>query len=275
MRAMVFGVAIAAMAAPESFAQEACPTPDQLTGPAVSFDALFAKRSDVVPQKGEFETTAQYEARRKAAQPLGLMLVEVEVNTDRFKYDADGQRFLINTIYLEPSDLPFTRDLREQEQRQMLEVYGSGYDYHSPVMLMAYDRVTSEENYQAQNAYGATFMVTDRKRTKAVVFDNPGRKGGKGIYDTFVAEKKRSDDVGTILSVPANIEVAPSLKGSLRAVAWLEPRPPFFDQRDEYSPATASLPIAETTDYRIVHADLKCFGIRDSEGNLLAHWKTR
>jgi hypothetical protein len=264
--------AAAAAFSMNAFAQSSCPSPEALEGPASAFDSLFDAKSEVAPEKGEFETTAQFEARKQASQPPGATLLALETDPEWFSYDADRELFATRSFYFQPSYLSFIYDVRNTPWEN---VYGGSRSY-APVSLSAYEQVTSESEYEAQNGYGAQFMVTAKTVTEAVVFDRPGRQAMNAMYDTLFTENMgKTERPGVELLVPVPLADAPRVKSELQAVAWIVPKEPFFDQRQDYSGATTSTPIARTTDYRIIHADIQCFGIRDAAGNVLAHWSTR
>ncbi len=277
MRSLVAGVIAAAALAPLSNAQpasqvlEACPTPEILSGPTQSFDDLYSRSQGLSVEKGEFETTAQYEARRAAAQGPGPALIEVGVENDWFEYDADKEQFTLNAEHFQPFALPFQNDYDLDE-----ELYGR-MSFGTAVFLPVYIHESSEEPYLAQNAFGAEFTVKRETQHFAMVFDRPPRDDYSARFDTLFTE---NDDLGATeyrvrLTFAAPLESAASLKQQLTAVAYVAPKAPFADDFRHFMKGTARAPRDLTTITHVVHADIQCFGIRDGAGNVLAHWKTR
>ena len=88
IRSSVIMIAIYALANQLAFGQS-CPTPELLQKPT-KLSKLFPKDPG---QKGEFETTAEYEARANLRGPAGPVAFEVVPGYGTITYDADATRF--------------------------------------------------------------------------------------------------------------------------------------------------------------------------------------
>lgn len=256
-------VVVAAMGLPAS-ALDVCPTPEKLLQPARSFEDVLAAMPSQAP-KGEFESTAAYEARRSTARPPSEELVEIRLLSD-FKYNADRQAFeYFEYAFGSITMLDDLNGLSSEARAQF------NFDYKRPVALsVRYERKTVG-SYEGQNAYGATSTVEKVQTTQQIIFDNLGRKGLNG--DTPFAEYK--DYKERYLSIPVSIDRAPAVKSQLRAVALIAPKAPYSAAGFRLSSPTRSLPIEATSNVLIMFADIKCVGVLDGEGQLLVSWSTR
>lgn len=256
---------IAAMASP-AFGLGACPTPDLLKQPARAFGDLYQSMNQA--PKGEFESTAAYEARRSATAAPGQTLIELKLRPDGLKYNADQQAFeYLEFAFQALSPSPALISSMPSEARSQF----NSDDMH-PVSLTVSVDSKEEGTYEGQNAYGATTTVTKMKITEQLVFDRPGRKGIVG--DSLLAEYK--DFVPQrFVSIPASIDQAPALKGELRAVALVTPRAPFVTAGIEDLGPTRTTPLDRVVNTTIIFADIQCVGVLDGKGNVLASWVTR
>jgi hypothetical protein len=253
-------------------ALEACPTPEALTGQPVTFEQMYEAREEAQVVKGEFETTAHFEARKSSIQPPQPSLLAFNIKGEMFKYDADNQTYSLNSIHLDASPLMFKYSLRAGTDKNL---YGESGN-HSPIAAIFGRKTISESQEEAQNGYGAKFVVTNVIESKDIVFERPGGEGINSIYDTiFTDRKSNSKEIGDELIFYVPLEIAPSFKNAMTAVAWAEPKAPYFDEQRYYSSATTSNPTSRLTNYRILHADIVCVGVQGPEGQLLGSWKVR
>ena len=135
--------------------------------------------------KGEFETTAQYEARTKPTLGGVIYGFVLEPGNAFLKYDADVQTFRLQIV------LDFGVSI------------GYKRDYNSKALVISRAEVSRRE-YEASNAYGAKATVSSTHHNIYALLPTNLRS------NTITAE------------VPASLDVAPSLKPSLRVLAVFE-----------------------------------------------------
>ncbi len=82
-----------------AFAQ--CPVNEGQVVQMLSAADVFKRLSATSLTKGEFETTAQFEARKAQAggAPNDPILVETRFNNKLVEYDADNARFIVRPFY--------------------------------------------------------------------------------------------------------------------------------------------------------------------------------
>ncbi|MCA8897864.1 MAG: hypothetical protein R3C00_04620 [Hyphomonas sp.] len=248
-------------------AQERCPTPNLLTEAPVTAAELYDTLHDRNVAKGEFETTAQFEARKAQSAAPPQALVKVEVDSRKFIYDADNQVFRLFV-----PELQTTASYRNGYiPKEMKDILGD-YRYGKPVELLASEEETGSREYEASNAYGATTSVTERSFDSDVIFDNKGRKRLASGDDLF---QERAEYETAYLEIPVPLADAPAVKGNLSLVALVQPRYPFtLENRYRIEP-TREYPTDLQTHYMLAFADIQCIGVLDGSTNLLTSWKTR
>jgi len=258
---------LASACASGALAQSACPAPERLLAESTSIVQLFDGLSEQVIHKGEFETTADFEARRAAVNDPPPLVVQVEIAEDAFSYDADQQEFRVFIPTLEASSL-FRHDYRLAALKDILGDYQDG----NPVQMKIREEAIGEKEYEATNAYGATTLVTEKRSEEYVVFDNKGRRrlaGGDNLFE----ERKKYDTA--YLHIPVPLDRAPEVKSQIAMVALIDPRAPMTAEADYRIEPTRARPRDYRTHYKIIFADIQCVGVLDGEGALLAHWQTR
>jgi hypothetical protein len=260
-------VAAAITSVSDAAAQSACHASESLKGEAVSAAELFDEFSKQSVEKGEFETTAQFEARKLAIGDPPPVLVRVDVAVDRYTYDADQQAFQLFIPTLEPSTL-YRSDFRLRGMKEVLGDYQNG----NPVHMKLRDDDISEREYEATNAYGATTLVTEKNSEEYVVFDNKGRRQ-MATGDNLFEVRKKYETAHLIIPVP--LDRAPEVKSQLTMVALIDPHAPLTAEADYRISPTREYPRDIRTHYKILFADIQCVGVLDGDGTLLAHWQTR
>lgn len=190
---------------------------------------LFLKMLPPEP-KGEFETTAQFQARvAKAVAPAGVyaFILDNELAGPRVQYDADAQRFEI----------------------KVLEDFGviRGNKRDASVRAITVNRSRRERSYEAGNAFGAKVDVTEVAYTSyGLVIDGPPPGIGPEREHVF--------------SVPVPVSEAQKVKGGLSVLFVCEPHPAAFPATfggsETTGAPTIATPFQSTTDYSYVRVQL-------------------
>lgn len=266
LKALQTVFALAAVGA-AAHAQAACPTPDRLTGAALSAEDYYAAMAGPEISKGEFETTAEFQARLALVERPSGALVLIDTTPDDFKYEADSESFRFLIFNLQPS-----RSYSSAYTLKGSKPDFGDYNYGSPVDLKIKEVETDRSEYMATNAYGAQTAVTKIEKVEYVIFDNRGRKR-MVMSDDLFSERKEFEM--SKLSIPVPRVEAQAVKEGLSMVAYATGKQPWAIESMRGGKPTRDVPIDVNSTFRIAFADIECVGVRDGEGRLLAHWATR
>lgn len=267
MRVLMAGGAALALGL-SAHASGPCPNPGALSAQAVPFSELYAAVGGGL-EKGEFESTAQFEQRKAANRATGPVLVSVDIAPEAVSYDADRQAFFIYMGQLESTEMYFDDYWRPDEIKKLIGTLG----HNPPMSIKASETVVQTDSYTASNAFGATTTVSVQDRTYGILFEE---RGGSGFSrPQFNIFDKRGGKGLITIDVPVPAERAPELKGKIQFVALAEPKAPYAITFENHESAKIDRPRDETSIFQIVIADIQCFAARGPDGNILAHWKTR
>jgi hypothetical protein len=222
-----------------------------------------------LPEKSEFETTAQYEARRAnaLASANGKSLTIALEPTDRkyFEYDADLQHLNIIKYAFDNIGFPAQDAFYAAGFRDRIEVSD----------LFNLDLVVSEKDeeagtYEASNAYGAKVQVQKINRTTEVVFQDKLEFSDEGLFPNA---NKEPYSLGYLELSP---EQAKALKPSLKLAMSIVPKEPYLVSGTHLlAEATIRNPREVTQSFTILIADFQCGLVMDAENKVLAAYVAR
>lgn len=223
--------------------------------PITAFGTL-AKRLPAQIEKGEFETTEQFNARREAASrrsPTSLSILALPINLDHVRYNAD-----LKAMSIEAS--AFTTGFYSAETAAEL---GAGFSTRemtggTPMPHSQTEKVL--ETYVARNRLGAAFEVSDVERQTNALHVT--------VAKLFPFAKYKTSPIA-IFDVP--LAAAPRVKQSIRAALVVQPQSPFVLNNLFNGPAaTSSEPTHFEDRSTILVAAAKCGLILDSQSKVLA-----
>lgn len=261
-------VALTFALAGQAQAQDVCPAYVGQTVTPTTIDAAIATVSKVPGVKGEFETTAQFEARQAAASggTLGRMIVAKAPERKYFEYDADGGKLRIKSYAFDNINVDYD------------DVFGYGTKYYEKVKYshLSYnlDVVMSETevptgSYVGGNAFGAKTRVTKKTRTTKVIFDHDAASYSEGLFPG--ADKNAV--IGELALSPAE---AQRLKATMRVAFAITPKAPYFASGvKNWGDATIDNPEEVRQPISVVIADIQCGLLLDAGGKVLAAYPTR
>jgi peptidoglycan hydrolase-like protein with peptidoglycan-binding domain len=225
------------------------------------FDAAVARFANLTP-KGEFETAAQYDARKAAVLgdgPIGPIIIAKEPEDRKFfEYDADAQKLRIISYAFHISDIA--------------SLTGSGpLDWSVfAVVISKDDRILG--TYDASNAYGTTVQVTKIQRLTKVI-----RTSGN-TYELdreFFREVRQIDGLPVVGELTLSPSEAASLKPTIKIAFVVTPRDPFFSTGStRVHDPTFQDPRDVTEDFSLLSAYIQCGLLMDGENKVLQAYPT-
>lgn len=221
-----------------------------------TFDALVQALPKIAV-KGEYETTAQYEARKSAAlsrAPTGLSVLVVPTNRDYAQYVADDQALFIQAG-------AFNAGEYSSNAKAVIAAWSARGDETpkgSGLFIAEKERVL--RTYNAQNGFGATFRVS--------VIDRETKALHLVTNELFPFAKWKSSPV---MGLDLPLAKAPQVRQTFKVALVLKPVAPYVrsDIFDE-APPTADNPEKANDRVTLLVAEPKCGLVLDSTMHVLA-----
>lgn len=207
--------------------------------------------------KGEFETTAQYQARIAAMPNSGsanLSVLVLPVDRSFVRYDADIGVMLVSAGALNTGEYS---DQTGAEASATLAV-GSLYGKGTPIFVEQREKVV--RSYVAHNLFGAAVRVSEIDRTTQALHLTNTR--------LFPFAKR---DTSPIMGFEVPRASAPREKQSLRLALVVRPQAPFFLSYTFKGPEpTASEPNRYTDRSSVIVAEGQCALVLGAQNQVLA-----
>lgn len=236
----------------------------------VSIDTVIATLSRLPSQRGEFETTSQFDARVADAldNVAGSYIVRATFNAKHATYDADGQRFRVESFAI------------GHGQPYWHTVFGYGHPLHGQVEYDSYENIgisvsdseTVIGTYRASNAFGVATRVTEIRRNDKAIFERKAAFG-EDLYSPPGSDTYRTK---IIAEIPADPAIAPNLKNTMKAALVIAPKSPWVAAgRGHLAPPTIDNPQSVEQVVSAVIADIQCALITDGKNKVIAAVTTR
>jgi hypothetical protein len=224
-----------------------------------TFEDIVGKIPHVEP-KGEFETTAQFEARKASASvslPTSPFFVNLstEVMMNNLKYDADRGVFRLNSYTFNASS--YDSEINRGFKSPFREMEKSNYRM---VGVKLKSETKTLRSYEASNGFGAVTVVNEQTVTNYELFE--GFRHGS-LLDSGLWEKggSSSDVVGEIAMPPAEAQLA---KPHLRAAIMFFTKDPYYIDINSFGPLpTRDSPYDITYRTMAIVGDMQCALIYD------------
>ncbi|MEJ6011524.1 hypothetical protein [Novosphingobium aquae] len=207
--------------------------------------------------KGEFETTAQYQAKIASTpnhDPANLSVLVVPIDRTFVRYDADIGIMLVSAGALN------TGEYSEQTgaEASALLAVGTNASKGTPVFVGQSERII--RTYAAHNLFGAAFRVSEIDRTTQALHLTNTR--------LFPFAKRETSPV---MGFEVPLAAAPSAKQSLRTALVVRPQAPFFLSYNFKGPEpTASKPNGYIDRTSILVAEAQCALVLSAQNQVLA-----
>jgi hypothetical protein len=221
-----------------------------------TFDTL-AQALPTIAAKGEYETTAQYEARKSAAlsgAPSALSVLVVPTDREFAEYNADSQALFVQAGAFQAGHYS------SKTKAETAAWLAAGDELTKGTGLFIADKERVLRTYNAQNRFGATYRVSVTNRdTKALHLTT------KKLFP--FARWKTSPVMG--LDLP--LAKAPQVRQTFKLALVLKPVAPYslsglFDE----APPTADDPTEYTDHATLLVAEPKCGLVLDRAMRVLA-----
>ena len=248
-------------AAGGAFAQSCTSLPNTQVSPVTFEQAITAfSGSGAALVKDEFETTAQFEARRAAAGagPTS-MVVSLPIDPAYVTYNADAGAFEIKSFAVANIGNDW-----------FTTFYGS--PYFGTIATASYDNLaivlsnedTNHGSYEAKNGYGATWQVTNVNRHVDTIFESKPPRYGVSLFGN-------ESMAAPVWSLPVPVDQAREFKSKLRAAVVIVPKAPFYFENTQQSQAriTVQNPRDIKQISRVIVADIQCVVFTDDANNVL------
>ena len=222
-----------------------------------------------IGSKDEFETTAEYEARKsQALESLTAPLI-IRKRPEDLKYiayDADAQRLNIVTYAFQNKGL----------NSDALFGYGAPYEGVVRKGITNFEVVIEEDEeitdtYRASNAYGAETEVSKVFRRTRGIYEGPARANVVGLFPNA---DSRPYIAG---SISMDAPTARDAKGEIQLAFVVEPRAPYFLSAIYDYPInpTISNPREVKNEVSVLIGDIRCGLVLMSDGEVLGAFETR
>ncbi|WP_423140871.1 hypothetical protein ACOYW6_08350 [Parablastomonas sp. CN1-191] len=236
----------------------------------IQIDQLISGLGANTQPRGEFETTAQYEARLKAAGAAApaSAFVSLPIDTKYITYDADVGRFKIESYALDNKNASWDAFYDGPNPPWPRPMGSPGFvDF----VVRSVETITG--SYPAANAYGAKVTVNKVRRETVGVLE----RTAVGSEDLFRADRPWvSHESNVVAEVAVDPMLAPSWRENIRAAAVIVPKQPYVARATkQWGPARIDLPKEITEDLTAVIADIRCIVLIDQAGRVQARVPTR
>lgn len=241
---------------------------------SIGIDALINSLSLIPAVKGEYETTAAFQARiRDARDKISpTYVVSVPLKASSILYDADSQKLKVDANALGANALSPAYFSARSPRGSISDLIDAGGAYN--LDIIASHTEVPIGSYAAQNAYGAQATVTRYRRHTKVIFERRGEWQETLFADANPSNAPRAEP--TIFEVSAAPATARSLRKQLRGVVVIAPKAPFYASgKVGYQSPKFDAPNAFDHTLEVVVADVQCALLADGAGRVLAAKEAR
>lgn len=222
-----------------------------------TFDQALLSMNAPSP-KGEFETTAAYQARLQATGGTGPIVISKRMEDPKYiEYDADRGGFIVKSYLFDNTGFPAWEAL-----------YQGGLN---PSTMSNADIVISQSEvvtgkYPAQNGFGAKAIITKYTKTVKAIYDHELVGYSQ---DLFVAKDEK---LGFLPMEPA---VAQAFRQTAKIAFVVVPKAPYVVRRTfRYGETTVRNPTDQTIASTVLIADIQCALLTDGANKVIGAYDT-
>lgn len=226
-----------------------------------TFDEVAGPFAAAKP-KGEYETTAAYEARMAALAPQSPVIVGTvrrdEGKTGSIRYDADAQALSVPAWAFQGKE-GFDPILG------FVGTSASDLMTRANINAVVYSRWVPLGSHPAQNAFGAKARVQELKYVAKVIFDGNSTDTRKDLF------ADRFEEAGRIPMSPME---AKRLKPLLKLAYVIRPQAPYFVNSRYTHTASIDNPRETKFEASVLLADIQCALVIDDKGTVRGSFPT-
>lgn len=259
-------------------------TPVFAQAPAVECEAFLGQRPlvltfdaatglfPVIPHRGEFETTAQYQLRRTTSLsriPSTIIVSKNPGNAAEFtEYNADTQRLGFAGSFF--NNLPLVNYWDAFQPTPYYTELNPNLGTQNYGLTMSWTEQNSG-SYPVQNAFGARWTIQRVVTTVKAVYE-----GGDSALNATKMFPQSEEPPYLLGSIPATPAVARQLRLNLRMAIVMTPKAPYIVRSSYRLPFGGTLenPFETTVKASILVADIKCAILLSPNGTVLASYPT-
>ena len=254
-----------------------CPIEAGQAIPADSARTVFNRLAQKNMTKGEFETTAQYEARISTMerQSSGPIFVHMPYDPNDTEYDADRE-ILRLWVYAFDNEGPSWQNALRPKGTLSMPTYSRRFQRPGRSSMIEFgvglgteDTLTGQ--YDASNAYGASVTVSEIDRQVYSVYQgeishsDKWRLDGRGIFQSSLGPLP---DTGYI-ELPVSIAQAREIKDNLQIVLAFTPISPFTATGSKRWDPKINQPQEIHATYNVILGQSHCLRVLDRNGKAL------
>ncbi len=237
----------------------------EILQPKAVFDALINPITD----KGEFETTKEFELRTRetisrAANPIW---VKASFHPDTARYDADSSNFIV-PVYAWGTLRINIRDVFHKGNQ-----HGIDPGLRPRELGLSHERISTGHSYIAENAMGSEVTVIEVEQNQFGVFDRPGEWRSTTTKSIWLTDTITKSDYGSnipAISVTMDREKAKNFRETTMAAILIRPKPPFKAHSVRRMTPTFTNPIEGDWHTYIIVADILCAALTNQDHQVVA-----
>lgn len=231
--------------------------------------AVFESLINPITDKGEFETTEEFDLRTRdriseLTQPIW---VKATFDPTYAKFDADSSSFIIKTYAWDNLGVGVKSVFHSGNQ------YGIDPGFSPRKVGLSNERNPTGHSYIAKNSMGAEVTVFEVEQNHFGIYDRPGEWGGAATANKWITDSTAKSDYGSddpSISVKMDREQAKRFRTTTTAAILVRPKPPFKAHNVHRMTPTFTSPIEGNWHTYIIVADILCAALTNEDDQVIA-----
>jgi len=235
----------------------------QVFQPKAVFDSLINPITD----KGEFETTKEFELRTRdrISELTHPIWVKASFDPAYAKYDADSSNFIIQVYAWDNLGVGIGDVFQRGNQ------YGIDPGIGPRKVGLSHERNPTGHLYTAKNAMGSEVTVIEVEQNHFGVFDRPG-EWTENTKSKWITNRTTKSDYGSdipTISVEIDRQRAKNFRSTTMAAILIRPKPPFKAHSVRRMTPTFTNPIEGDWHTYIIVAYILCAALTNQDHQVI------
>lgn len=232
------------------------------------FSTVAATLGTLPATKGEYETSAAFEARVAAARGSmpETVIIPGMLSAKYLTYDADAGALKVQAYALRNANTSYDY------------VFGYGRPYYEKVKystignrdVVVFEKETATGSYLASNAFGARVRVTRITRLHQAIFEGP-----EGSYNERLFVDQQPGVDAWLGSIAMTIPEAQALKASGKVAFVVKPKWPYYAEGKRSWEPTIDSPTDVTNPIQVIVGDIQCGLLLTAANRVVGAYATR